>query len=88
MATAVHPHFKLGVMGYMNEGLKDAISRRVTRKLCKKRPQVKRFTLTACSMGWRTTPSQICGATVNRRLHPVISKEVWRICTRDEIRSG
>jgi hypothetical protein len=25
MATALHPHFKLGVVGYLNEGLKEYI---------------------------------------------------------------
>jgi regulator of RNase E activity RraB len=36
MATALHPHFKLGVVGYLSEGLKDNIRRRVIREVMSK----------------------------------------------------
>ncbi|KAK4322821.1 hypothetical protein Pmani_006307 [Petrolisthes manimaculis] len=36
MATALHPHFKLGVVGYLSEGLKDNIRRRVNREVMSK----------------------------------------------------
>ncbi|KAK4313174.1 hypothetical protein Pmani_015458 [Petrolisthes manimaculis] len=36
MATALHPHFKLGVVGYLSEGLKDNIRKRVNREVMSK----------------------------------------------------